>query len=373
MKRLVKWSLSFYKTPVGGIAALVAFVSVIALLVHGSNQRDQKIPDIPPATESGPKTEHHSITRNGQPFNVPPAPEPVRPEPASSSAQPGQAESAGSKDAPGVSRPHAARQAPPEPAKHKPPSPPALPITLFMSEQTQTATDAAAPSDLSKKHAPYGRLIPCETVITLESSKIETPIIALVTEDVWHDGRLIIPAGAEVHGRAAQDHARERIAASGSWVIVWRDHTTSNGLELVINGIALDRQRDDVTGEFGLRDGSAGLVGQILRTDDFAEVKLFASTFLAGMAGGLQEMQTQSTAYGDTAQVPKASAKNATLQGTASILNTYAERIRQIIAEDGYYVRVPAGKQFYLYVTQTLDQAKATRGNLRASLWKNES
>ncbi|MDR1282163.1 MAG: TrbI/VirB10 family protein [Opitutaceae bacterium] len=363
MKRLAK----FFKTPVGSTLAVVMFVFVGVLLVHGSNQRDRATPDITPAAESGPETEHHSITRNGQSFVVP-TPEPARPEPIVS--PPVQKTTTA---APEVSRPHAARQPPPEPIKPKPPppAPPALPITLFI--QTQTATEPAASSDLSKKHAPYGRLIPCETVITLESSKIETPIIALVTEDVWHDGRLIIPAGAEVHGRAAQDHARERIAASGNWIIVWRDHTENNGLELVVNGIALDRQRDDVTGEFGLRDGSAGLVGQILRTDDLAEIKLFASTFLAGMASGLQEMQTQTTAFGDTAQIPKVSAKNTALQGTANVLNTYAERIRKIIAEDGYYVRVPTGKQFYLYVTQTLDQAKATRGNLRANLWKNES
>lgn len=75
-----------------------------------------------------------------------------------------------------------------------------------------------------------------------------------------HNGELIIPAGAEVHGRASLDRARERIAASGKWVIVWRDSTPLNGTELVISGIALDRQKDDTNGEFGLRDGSAGLL-----------------------------------------------------------------------------------------------------------------
>ena len=74
------------------------------------------------------------------------------------------------------------------------------------------AKDADA---LSIAYAPYGRLIPCQTVITLESSKMETPVIGLVTDDVWHNGRLVIPAGAEVHGRAALDRSRERIAASG--------------------------------------------------------------------------------------------------------------------------------------------------------------
>jgi hypothetical protein len=208
----------------------------------------------------------------------------------------------------------------------------------------------------------------------LESSKLDTPVVGLVTEDVWHDGRLVIPAGTEVHGRASLDHSRERIAASGRWVVVWRDGSPFNGTELVLNGIALDRQKDDVTGEFGLRDGSAGLVGQLIKSDNWQEIKLFASTFLAGMASGLQEMRNQGTAFGDTVQVPVASGRNAALQGTSDVLNLYAQRIQEVIARDGFYVRVPAGKQFYLYVTETIDQATGTRGNQRiAEIWRNEN
>ncbi|MDF9828525.1 hypothetical protein M2447_002649 [Ereboglobus sp. PH5-10] len=350
MKRIIK----FVKTPVGSLTCLAVLIAICAMLVHGNDSRSQR-PNItqPPAATA--PMERHTITRGGQELKVP---SPSRP------AQTAHSRAPADDEAETISRPRAARG---EQSAAKTNEPAPLPISLLPSD---VATARAA--DLSKNYAPYGRLIPCETVTTLESSKIDTPIIGLVTEDVWHDGRLIIPAGAEVHGRAANDHARERIAASGQWIIIWRDRTTNNGNELVINGIALDRQRDDITGEFGLRDGSAGLVGDILKTDDWQEIKLFASTFLAGMAGGLQEMRDQTTAYGDVTQVPKATAKNAALQGTADVLNAYAARIQQIIAQDGYYVRVPAGKQFYLYVTQTLDQSKATRGNLRADLWQKK-
>jgi len=53
----------------------------------------------------------------------------------------------------------------------------------------------------------------------VDSSTIDTPIVGLVTDDVWHAGKLIIPAGAEVHGMARVDHTRERIAAAaiGRW------------------------------------------------------------------------------------------------------------------------------------------------------------
>ena len=73
-----------------------------------------------------------------------------------------------------------------------PPAPAALPISLYHGSDQE--------AEVSDTYAPYGRMIPCETVITIDSAKIETPIIGFVTEDVWHDGRLIIPAGAEVHG-----------------------------------------------------------------------------------------------------------------------------------------------------------------------------
>jgi hypothetical protein len=91
---------------------------------------------------------------------------------------------------------------------------------------------------LSKNYAPFGRLIPCELIVTVDSSSIQTPIIGLVTEDIYHNGRLIIPAGTEVHGKAQTDRTRERIASGDNWTLVW-----SSGEELRLSGIALDREK----------------------------------------------------------------------------------------------------------------------------------
>jgi hypothetical protein len=71
--------------------------------------------------------------------------------------------------------------------------------------------------------------------------------------------------------------------------------------------------------------------------------------------------------------IPQATAKNAALAGTAGVLNAYAAQIAKRIEEDGFYVRVPAGKQFYIYVTQALDKAKAARGNGTAKLWQKNA
>lgn len=339
---------AFIKSPSGNLAVFAGFILLGGVMVFRSHARDQaRAEQMARVEETAPDVGRQSILRDGSPLKVPPAFTPATRQETSAS---------------GESRPRAARD---RAAERKEPA--ALPISLFTSSVTSDATE------LSKTYAPYGRMIPCETVVTIESSRLDTPVIGLVTEDVWHDGRLIIPAGAEVHGRASLDRSRERIAVAGRWVVVWRDGSSLNGTELVLSGIALDRQRDEATGEFGMRDGSAGLAGQLIRSDNWQEVKLFASTFLAGMASGLQEMRNQGTAFGDV-PVPVASGKNAALQGTSDVLNLYAKQIQDVITRDGFYVRVPAGKQFYLYVTETVDQAKGVRGNIRnEEIWRTQN
>jgi hypothetical protein len=43
------------------------------------------------------------------------------------------------------------------------------------------------------------------------------------------------------------------------------------------------------------------------------------------------------------------------------VLSVYAQRIYDAIQKDGFYVRVPSGKQFYLYVLQTIDRSDAVK------------
>jgi hypothetical protein len=222
-----------------------------------------------------------------------------------------------------------------------------LPISLVASAEKEVI-----PERTGEELAPYGRLVPCELVVTVDSSSIETPIIGLVTDDVWHQGRRIIPAGTEVHGRARLDRMRERIAAQGQWTFVWQ-----TGEELNLSGLALDREQDSEGGAWGITDGSAGLRGQLLKSDDLAEVRLFAATFLSGAASGLSDREN--TVFGNQLA---GTLKNAQIAGMQQVLNGYAKQIYETIQREGFYVRVPAGKQFYVYVTQTIDKAKALHG-----------
>lgn len=242
---------------------------------------------------------------------------------------------------------------PPQPGKSPNPT---LPAISLVAETPVAPTKEE--KKLSEDFAPFGRLIPCELVITVDSSSIQTPIVGLVTEDIFHHGQLIIPAGTEVHGSAQVDRVRERIASSGRWTLVWQD-----GRELNVSGLALDHEIDPDTGTWGITDGSAGLRGKLLKTDDLAEVKLFIATLLSGAASALTQNQT--TAFG-TFALP--TLQNAPLQGAQSVLDRYAQQILYTIERDGFYVRVPAGKQFYLYVTQTIDEQDARIGKTREAL-----
>lgn len=229
------------------------------------------------------------------------------------------------------------------------------PISLF----ADSSAGVVAPKKLSSVYAPFGRLIPCETVITVDSSSIQTPIIGLVTENIYHAGRLVIPAGTEVHGSAKTDHQRERIASGSSWTLVWQ-----NGEEMQIKAIALDREFANNTNQTGwaITDGSAGLRGELIKSDNLAEIKLFAATFISGAAGALTEKKE--TLFGP---VNSPSLNNAPLAGAQDVLKTYAQQILDSVQRDGFYVRVPSGKQFYLYVLQTLDRADASLGGTAIS------
>lgn len=259
----------------------------------------------------------------------------------------------------GVARPHTLyTNAPPGaatsverrtvPGVHSPPKPPATNAPL-----AQLAIFVALPPDTNEPplgvYAPAGRLLRCQLVNTVDSANIDTPIIALVADDLWHSGKLVVPTGTEVHGRARADRMRERIVANGAWTLVWQ-----TGEELVINGVALDREEDVAALTWGITDGSAGLRGEVLRSDALVEVKLFLATFMSGMASGLQD--TRSTLVGT--ELP-GTARNAALTGASSVMSRYAQDLADTLHRDGIYIRVPAGKQMYLYVTETLDRSRA--------------
>ena len=333
--------LDFFKTKTGKI---IAFGALFAggLVVFGVIRKhhtpvEDAVGVTPLATNnvSGKPQVVQSVVRPMQPFY----PSAAKSEAASSSSTT-------------KATPSAFTNASPQPLPVVPPNQlqQLSPISLF----ADSTAGVPQPKKLSAAYAPFGRLISCETVITVDSSSIQTPIVGLVTEDVYFGGKLIIPAGTEVHGMAQTDRQRERIAGNTSWKLVWQD-----GEEMQLKAIALDREFDNNTNQSGwaITDGSAGLRGELIKSDNLADIKLFAATFLSGAASALTEKQQ--TLFGP---INSPSLNNAPFTGAQAVLQTYAQQILDSIQKNGFYVRVPSGTQFYLYVLQTIDRADATLG-----------
>jgi len=205
---------------------------------------------------------------------------------------------------------------------------------------------------------PYGRPIRCELVFTIDSTMEETPLVGLITEPVFNNGLLCLPAGTEVHGTARPDRLRDRIFSAKDWIFVLpREGMLPNGRQLAVKGLALDREELDLAGlSWSLSDGSNGLRGQVIRSMESAEIKRFAATFLSAAALTLQEREGGGRSERSVANTPS----NAALAGFAGGLDEMSRRISAEIEKNGVFIRVPGGKQFYFYPQQSIDLRKAS-------------
>ncbi len=207
-----------------------------------------------------------------------------------------------------------------------------------------------------EKFMPFGTLLKCKLVNTIDSANLETPVIAVLLEDVWQNGKKVIPANTLVHGTARAGRLRDRVNASGTWRFVWQD-----GRELAFNGVALDREYEHDIDGYGITDGSGGIKGRLMATDDLQELKVLASAALSGFARGTQD-RTQ-TALGTTIT---GSVSNGVREGVGDVFDLYAKRTLKDIEENGYFVRVAAGKEFYVYVLESVDPQKASVAGVKS-------
>jgi hypothetical protein len=214
-------------------------------------------------------------------------------------------------------------------------------------------------------YAPAFRLVKCQLVNTVDSANITTPIIGLVIDDLWWNGKIIIRSASEVHGVANVDRVRERIAGNGEFTFVLNE---PNGLgrEIVVRGMVLDMEKDDSVDSYGISDGSAGLRGDVIRTANSDVIKLYAASLISGIAGAFSSgasgvlgnrVYTNSSSLGLSAL--QGGVVNPAVGGTQGVLDRYAEQIASSIERDGFFVRVPAGKQFYVYCAEAIDLSKA--------------
>lgn len=216
----------------------------------------------------------------------------------------------------------------------------------------ENAPAPAAPQP-PRRFNPYGSVLKCELVFTIDSTNEQTPLVGIVMEPVYNNGHLVIPAGAELHGVARPDRLRDRIFSGMEWVLVFpRENHRPNGRQLSVKGVALNRVEPAATGfTWGITDGSFGLEGKVIRTLDHAEIKRFVATFLGAASVTLQERETGRSGERSVRNTPG----NAALQGLAANFDKIAQDVTAEIAQHGVFIRVPAGHQFYFYPMQVID------------------
>jgi hypothetical protein len=230
------------------------------------------------------------------------------------------------------------------------------PLVSFYQAVAATPTPTPAPAAPGPKDAtpwlPPGIFIPCALVNTVESSHINTPVVGEVTRDVVQKNNgvpyVIVPAGTLVNSFAQSGAVRDRIEVAGNWLLVFPD-----GRQLKVRGIACDREADPANQQFGIEDGSAGLQGEIVESDHWANAKAFIALLMTAT------MQT-GTAVATSALQATHTTGVTSLPDTTPILAKYVDQLLNGETGDGRFVRVRAGKEFYVYPTETVEPLNRT-------------
>lgn len=214
---------------------------------------------------------------------------------------------------------------------------------------------------VSERFAPYGRLISCKMVNTVESGDTDTPLIAVVIEDLWWinargEKKLIIPAGTEVYGTVnGAKPMRNRLTTGSSFILVWQATSNMTGFELQLKGIALEKSTHPENRMLAaITDMSAGIPGQVMSNENLSKFLMYTLAFGQGLAQGYQTNEVY-TDSGVTVTTQDGTTKNALARGAETLAQVMLQDVSQMIAKESYYIRVPSGTEFYIYVQQVIN------------------
>jgi len=346
--------LAFFKTPLGitMIAGLTVVVLLAGVVLFGGRGGKPKVTEKKIAGQEWKKTDN-------QRFDTPP------PAAAATKDAPSKDVAAKAAPQPVTAAPQSA-QARPQRAASQPKQKQPTSLQVYSTPKKASSEDELETMLAKKKIVPYGRLVKCVLINAAESINLESPVIGLTTEPLVWDGKVVIPENSEVHGMVKGAQQRDRLGCDRNWIVVLSEPKYRNRRELLLQSLVLDRDATPDDGQWGVTDGSAGLKGIVIESADSKEFKLFMAAFLSGMGNGFQD--TTTTGFGQTNVLP--SAKNAAIGGVSKVIDEYANKIREAIQRDGVFVRVPAGKEFYLYVQQPIDLNEAKIGNTTLQQFK---
>jgi len=234
-------------------------------------------------------------------------------------------------------------------------------LVSFYAQVTETPTPTPAPMQTptprpaSEAWCPPSRFIPCVLVNTVNSSHMNTPVVGKVEHDVvcvngldknGNQRRVInIPAGTVVSCFASGGSVRDRIEVAGTWLFVFPDNRS-----LKVDGIACDREADPSSQQFGDEDGSAGLKGELVESNHWANAQAFLALLMttanqaitAGASGALSHVY--GGGYGGGVALPD----------TSGIQAKYLDQLFNGQNGDARYVHVPASTEFYIFPTVTI-------------------
>jgi hypothetical protein len=240
----------------------------------------------------------------------------------------------------------------------------ALPqLVSFYAQVQATPVPSATPEPERPKAAqiwlPRGTFIPCALVNTVESSHINTPVVGEVIRDVYQNGHLIIPAGAITTCWAQPGAVRDRIEVAGKWSLTYPD-----GKEFELDGVACDREADPANQQFGVEDGSAGLQGELVESDHWANAKAFIALLITAA--------TQTGTAVATSTLQAAHTTGVTALPDTPILAKYLDQLLNGETGDGRFVRVRASKEFYIFSASVVEPTKRSVGGRRQQEEKSD-
>lgn len=277
-------------------------------------------------------------------------------------------------------------------------SAPVIPAAMSATARrngSQSRDASKEPAPAIRGVVPAYQVIPCKLVGALESGRTAghssgngnggngygsgnvTSIKALVDEDIrtWDTHVIIIPKGTQCNtvGRFQQGRDRVFVDTDFTFILPGKGYSRTP-LELVLPGIAQDREYDAAVDTWSLTDLSDGIRGDFIQTSNWNEVLLFTAKFLSGASSALSA--TSPSSFGQAYSNGSTSAAtglpgyaiNPAVGGTQAVLDQEAQRISERIEQDGYFLRVPAHKQFYVLVRRGFSMADALPSGQAASL-----
>lgn len=253
------------------------------------------------------------------------------------------------------------RQTPNIPAAKRhvfsPPKKPSSPVIDVYTSHQRTAPQPGLT-------LPFGRTINCRLVYTVDTSSLTSPIVGIVTDDVYIPGGPNVPLiqhGTEVHGFSQGMSVRDRVGAQTTWVLVYTD---GSGREMTVKALALDREESQARGMYAASEGSAGLRGYKYDRNNGQMLKMLMASLLQGMGMGMMNIMDFASPIG-AGGVFGGTMKTAIAYGVASAAWQYSMWMMNNVDAQGTFVRVPSGTPFLLYTIEDVDPDNAVVGGAK--------